>query len=215
MNSNESCLIRSDTVKVSGSLILFIIYYYHTERYLTEKGKLKNNSPNNFYRCTVRLDTKKNWLKYAEDLKKSDPAALITLKDLGFENSDPEKLSAELNRAKENFITVESIPEFIRNSISSAWLGKIDGKFYSVIMPSRVDDEDVFRSIAKDDSNIFFVGKMTDISRDLDYLTKMVLKFFSVAYILIFVVLKFFYSWKQTFKIISIPLLIISILFNT
>lgn len=128
---------------------------------------------------------------------------------LGFENSDPEKLSAELNRAKENFITVESIPEFIRNSISSAWLGKIDGKFYSVIMPSRVDDEDVFRSIAKDDSNIFFVGKMTDISRDLDYLTKMVLKFFSVAYILIFVVLKFFYSWKQTFKIISIPLLII------
>lgn len=128
---------------------------------------------------------------------------------LGFENSDPEKLSAELNRAKENFITVESIPEFIRNSISSAWLGKIDGKFYSVIMPSRVDDEDVFRSITKDDSNIFFVGKMTDISRDLDYLTKMVLKFFSVAYILIFVVLKFFYSWKQTFKIISIPLLII------
>ena len=88
MKSNESCLIRSDTVKVSGSLILFIIYYYHTERYLTEKGKLKNNSPNNFYRCTVRLDTEKNWLKYAEDLKKSDPAALITLKELGFENSD-------------------------------------------------------------------------------------------------------------------------------
>lgn len=127
---------------------------------------------------------------------------------LGFDGLESENLLAEYNRAKENFVTVDSIPSFIRNSISSAWLGKIDGKFYSVIMPSRVDNEDAVRSIVGDDSDIFFVSKMTDISRDLDFLTKMVLKFFSVAYILIFIVLKFFYSWKQTFKIVSIPLLI-------
>ena len=37
----------------------------------------------------------------------------------------------------------------------------------------------------------------------------MILKFFVVAYILMFIMLRFFYSWKQAFKIISVPLLII------
>ena len=37
----------------------------------------------------------------------------------------------------------------------------------------------------------------------------MVLKFFVVAYIIMFIMLKFFYSWKQALKIISVPFLII------
>ena len=37
----------------------------------------------------------------------------------------------------------------------------------------------------------------------------MVLKFFVVAYILMFIMLRFFYSWKQALKIISVPILII------
>ena len=37
----------------------------------------------------------------------------------------------------------------------------------------------------------------------------MVLKFFIVAYVLMFIMLKFFYTWKQALKIISVPFLII------
>ena len=37
----------------------------------------------------------------------------------------------------------------------------------------------------------------------------MVLIFFGATYIVMFIVLKFFYTWKQALKIISIPLLII------
>ena len=37
----------------------------------------------------------------------------------------------------------------------------------------------------------------------------MILKFFVVAYILMFIMLRFFYSWKQALKIISVPLLLI------
>ena len=37
----------------------------------------------------------------------------------------------------------------------------------------------------------------------------MVLKFFAVAYVFMFIMLKFFYNWKQALKIISVPFLII------
>ena len=50
---------------------------------------------------------------------------------------------------------------------------------------------------------------MSDMGRDLDKLTLMIIKFFAIAYLLIFVMLKFFYNWKQSFKIISVPVLIV------
>ena len=49
---------------------------------------------------------------------------------------------------------------------------------------------------------------MNDISRDLDKLTKMILVFFAVAYVVIYIILRFFYKTKQALKIISIPVLI-------
>ena len=62
---------------------------------------------------------------------------------------------------------------------------------------------------AENNDNVYFISKSQDISKDLDSLTSMILKFFVVAYVLMFIMLKFFYSWKQAFKIISVPLLII------
>ncbi|MBQ0040218.1 MAG: MMPL family transporter [Treponema sp.] len=107
------------------------------------------------------------------------------------------------------FVSMDKVPDFMMKSIASAWLGEIDGMYYSVVFPAQVRNEELFESFAAADEDIFYVSKMLDISRDLDHLTKMILKFFAVAYVIIFVVLRFFYTRKQTFKIISIPLLII------
>ena len=63
--------------------------------------------------------------------------------------------------------------------------------------------------MADADENVYMISKSNDISRDLDRLTVMVLKFFAAAYVLMFIMLKFFYNWKQALKIISVPLLII------
>ena len=104
---------------------------------------------------------------------------------------------------------VGEIPEFISSAISSAWLGEIDGKYYSVMLPTRVTDYTTYRSLVEDNEDAFFISKSQDISADLDKLTIMVLKFFVIAYLLMFLMLKFFYSWKQAFKIISVPFLII------
>lgn len=122
-----------------------------------------------------------------------------------------ENMKKDYKDSEGKYLSFEAgkIPEFISSAISSAWLGEIDGKYYSVMLPTRVTDYATYRSLVEDNENAFFISKSQDISADLDKLTIMVLKFFVIAYLLMFLMLKFFYSWKQAFKIISVPFLII------
>ncbi len=121
------------------------------------------------------------------------------------------KLKADFEASEGEYISFKkgNVPEIITSAISSAWLGKVEDDYYTVLLPTRVTDYSIYRSLGENNEGIFFISKSQDISVDLDKLTVMVLKFFVVAYLLMFVMLKFFYTWKQSFKIISVPLLII------
>ncbi|MDE5898740.1 MAG: MMPL family transporter [Treponemataceae bacterium] len=101
------------------------------------------------------------------------------------------------------------LPEFLKASVSSAWLGEIDGSYYSVVLPVSVTDAAAYRSIAAESEGVYFVSKVKDMNRDLDALSRMILMLFAVVYVVIFIVLRFFYTWKQSFKIISVPMLIV------
>ena len=153
--------------------------------------------------------------KSREAYKKLMESAPEQLQALGFddvENFDAlMKLINDYEITKNNFVSFENgnVPDFIESAISSAWLGKVDGKYFTVLLPTRVTDYTNYRSLAENNNNVYFISKSQDISKDLDSLTSMILKFFVVAYVLMFIMLKFFYSWKQAFKIISVPLLII------
>ena len=137
------------------------------------------------------------------------------LEALGFDEEEAQayagKIEAEFAASADDYVLMEkgNVPDFIASAIASAWLGEIDGKYYSVVLPVKVTDYTNYRSLAKEDKGIYFISKSQDISADLDKLTIMVLKFFVVAYIIMFIMLKFFYSWKQALKIISVPFLII------
>ena len=102
-----------------------------------------------------------------------------------------------------------SLPQYLKDALSTAWLGKLGSKYYTVVMPNKIDDPKLFKKLFKDYDNVYFVSKMADLGESLDKLTSMVLKFFLIAYILMFILLKFFYKIKQTLKIVSIPLLIV------
>ncbi len=153
--------------------------------------------------------------KSREAYKKLMESTPEQLQALGFddvENFDAlMKLINDYEITKNNFVSFENgnVPDFIESAISSAWLGKVDGKYFTVLLPTRVTDYTNYRSLAENNDNVYFISKSQDISKDLDSLTSMILKFFVVAYVLMFIMLKFFYSWKQAFKIISVPLLII------
>lgn len=113
--------------------------------------------------------------------------------------------------AETKYVSFENsnIPAFLESAISSAWLGKVEGKYFTVLLPTKVTDYTTYRSLADKNENVYFISKSQDVSADLDSLTIMILKFFIVAYVLMFIMLRFFYSRKQTLKIISVPLLII------
>jgi len=133
------------------------------------------------------------------------------LEALGYGPEDLEVLKAEFEASKDDFISLEAgnVPEFLSSSISSAWLGQVGGKYYTVLLPHNVNNYESFKALADSTDNVYFISKSADISRDLDKLTLMVLKFFVVAYLLMFIMLKFFYKWKPALKIISVPFLII------
>lgn len=159
--------------------------------------------------------------KSREAYKKLMKKSAEQLQALGFdevENFDAMMaLMNDYEITKNSYVSFENenIPDFIKTSISSVWLGKVDGKYYTVLLPTKVTDYSDYRSLAENDENVFFISKSQDISADLDSLTVMILKFFVVAYILMFIMLRFFYSWKQALKIISVPFLIILVVVSS
>ena len=134
---------------------------------------------------------------------------------LGFTEDESKKYSGLLKqdyeKSKNHYVSFSenNIPDYITSAISSVWLGEIEGKYYTVLLPSRVTDYTNYRSLVDNNENAFFISKSQDISHDLDKLTFIVFKFFLIASVLMFIMLKLFYSWKQSFKIISVPFLII------
>ena len=158
-----------------------------------------------------KLAQEKSRKAYAKLLECAD----VQLEGLGFDSDEIVGLVAalrnEFEQSENDFVSFEdeTVPPFIVSAISSAWLGKVTDKYYTVLLPTKVTDYTNYRSLADSSETSYFISKSQDISVDLDRLTAMVLKFFVVAYVLMFIMLKFFYTWKQALKIISVPLLII------
>ena len=193
----------------------------------SEEGVLQNEEAlrhdfENITEGAVGYVSTSNFVPSIQMQKKSQTAyeKLLSMAEAQFESlgysSDEavmlsEKMRKDFSDSKDAYVSIEAgnVPDFITSAISSAWLGKIDGKYYSVVLPTKVTDYTTYRSLVENNNNAFFISKSQDISADLDKLTVMVLKFFVIAYILMFIMLKFFYSWKQAFKIISVPFLII------
>lgn len=149
--------------------------------------------------------------KSREACKKLLDLADEQLEYLGFDLDSASKLRKEFELSEGDYVsfTGRTVPLYLESAISSAWLGEIDGKYYTVLLPNKVEDYQLFKNFADSNENVHLISKSADVSRDLDKLTLMVLKFFAVAYVLMFIMLKFFYNWKRSLKIISVPLLII------
>ena len=127
---------------------------------------------------------------------------------LGIEPEYEETIRKELDEAQSNILMPGAdLPEAISTLISPLWLGVIDGKHYSVVMPVLLQESVPYREIAGNNENLYFEDKMDDLAKGLDKLTRLIFILFSIAYVIIVVVLKFFYTWRQTIKIARIPLM--------
>lgn len=136
------------------------------------------------------------------------PLAAEQFEYLGYEGDLAADLKKNFNSSAEDFVEIEKVPEYLMSMISSVWIGQIDGKYYSVLMPVGVLDYDGYKALA-DNENVFFISKVREMNKDLDRLSSMIMKLFIIVYLILFIVLKFFYTFKQTAKICSVPLLIV------
>ena len=180
-----------------------------------EKTNAETGNTSGYIGTSMFIPSIAHQKKSREAAKKLLSAAPEQFYYLGYEENMTDDLIRDFEKTENDFVSFEAgnIPEFILTSISSAWIGEIDGSTYSVVMPSLVTDSDSFRKLAADDNDIYFISKMEDISRDLDVLTKMILKFFIAAYVIMFIMLKFFYKMKHAAKIISIPILVMLVIY--
>ena len=150
-----------------------------------------------------------------EAVQKLLPLAAAQYEALGFTSEEAaslsEQLQADFLASEGHYVSLSdgSLPSALTESLSSFWLGEVGGKWYSVVMPNMILDSVAFRTLARGDEDLSFANKVSDMSADLDRLTVMILKFFAAAYVVMFIVLKFFFKMKQTLKIISVPILIV------
>ena len=139
--------------------------------------------------------------------------------NLGFISDSAENSSDFVSFYKNNYRSLENnfihpsdsnLPKSIREAIDNLWIGEIDGEFYSCVLPLHVskDEENFFRDYAKSNEGIYFVNKVKDISKQLDILSKTMLKMLLIAFFIVIVILFFCYKVRLVFRIASVPILV-------
>jgi predicted exporter len=135
------------------------------------------------------------------------PLAPAQFEYLGFPQSYAQNFESEFASAQYCLPTDANVPSIA--GISKLWIGEKNGNYYSCVLPLKPTDEAIFRAIAEEFEQVFFINKAKDIGRDLDTLTRTMLLFFLAAYLVISVVVFVVYPRRDSVKICAIPLLLV------
>ena len=135
---------------------------------------------------------------------------------LGYEEADYKAFIEQLDSAMSKELSPKAeLPSSVKSISDMLWLGEIDGKYYSIVLPVTISAEENYTKIAEESGCAYYENKWKDFGLGLDHLTKLIIMFFCIAYAVILIVLKRFYNWRQTAKIASLPiscvLLIVSV----
>lgn len=190
------------------------------EEVLQMEEKITETIPDRFV-CTSRfIPSEKSQRESVEAVKNLipyfDSNLLSYYEEFGLGKETGVNYKAQLESIKtEDFLTPESeIPDTLKSLLSKLWIGEIDGKYYSVILPSQVSDEGFYIELADSDTSVFYENKVKDVSSSLDHLTQLIAVMFAIAFIVIIILMKFFYTWKETVKIASIPFLSVLVILS-
>ncbi|MDR2842045.1 MAG: hypothetical protein LBV52_02465 [Spirochaetaceae bacterium] len=113
----------------------------------------------------------------------------------------------EFEAAKNMRLSPEGeLPDSMQNIISNLWLGNINGKYFSCILPLNIQKESVLSDLAYRSDSVVFVNKVKDINAGLNTLTRIMFILFAAAYIIICILVRLFYSKKKALHICAVPL---------
>ncbi|MDR1932593.1 MAG: hypothetical protein LBQ57_07225 [Spirochaetales bacterium] len=141
--------------------------------------------------------------------KKLLPFAERQFEYLGFPPETAEVFRRDFAAAEAKLsIPGGDIPEYINNFISNLWIGEVNGRYYSCVLPLQAKTEEPFRILADEFDFVTFVNTVKDIETELDSLTRVMLLLFPAACIIVSVVVRLVYSPRDTLKICAVPFLL-------
>lgn len=70
-------LRKTASVSLGDDRYMIVVYYYRSE---------KTDMTKSFYRCSLRVDSRENWMKLREGLLRDNPAATFTTDMIGMED---------------------------------------------------------------------------------------------------------------------------------
>ncbi|GMO31915.1 MAG: MMPL family transporter [Termitinemataceae bacterium] len=116
---------------------------------------------------------------------------------------------ADFDSKKNKIATTENISPAVQKLLYGITIGEYNKKYYSCVMPLHPSvSKSELSAMADNFPFVTFINKIDDMSIELDNYTIIMLKLFLVAFLLIIVSLKLFYSWKQTTRICFCPIII-------
>lgn len=137
------------------------------------------------------------------------PLAESQLAALGASPGAAASLRADFAAGAGDFISPSSAPGAASAALSTMWLGEVDGHWYSLVIPILELDKTAYLELAARHDGVTYVNKFDGLNDSLNRLTSMMLWLFAGAYVLLLVVLRAFYSWRHTLRIVSVPLAVI------
>lgn len=183
------------------------------EKVCTALKDIHKNSEYGFIATSMFIPSIERQKKSLEAVKALLPLAQSQYDALGFEDELVSDFEASLAASESKFITPdEDLPSYVHSLISYLWMGKVGSKYYSIVLPSMAINPMSYRKLAQSYDNVMYADKISDVGNSLDYLTKIVLVLFGVAYFIIIIVLKCFYTWRHVIKIASVPVLCVSVI---
>lgn len=183
------------------------------EEVLEKEEEISSKIPDAFVSTSRFIPSKKSQEESFNAAKNLVPFAQNQLEFLGFDESAVQNFKNQF--ASLNYLSPDSeVPSALESLLKMLWIGEIDGKYYSVVLPSKISDENFYLDLAKSDENIFYENKVKDVSASLDHLTKIIAVMFALAFVVIIILMKFFYSWRETLKIASIPVLSVLVILS-
>ena len=101
----------------------------------------------------------------------------------------------------------QELPMQFKNLKEMLWIGEINGKFYSAVMPLHLSEEFNAENFEDTENGIFAVNKMKTINSALTELSVSALALVAFAYFAVFFILSFVYAWRDSLRIVRAPIL--------
>lgn len=131
-----------------------------------------------------------------------DTSSHAFLQNLGYDNDS--LFQKTLIQPYKYLHPTDTLPQGLQKIKSTLWIGEIDGKYYTIVLPLHLSPNANLKTFEED--GIVYVDKMNQINNSLTMLSKKAMQLVAIAYIIVYIILSIIYGFRGAFYVIRIPI---------